>query len=117
MLKVVSMPVKIKTKFHDRVRRKPKIKWGNIKKKKSEKKKQKYKKRVCEKCRRRFDHDRLVVHHKKNIKVKKIPKYKTEGMSVMKFNKLYLDKRKRPVYDKRKNMMVICKECYDELTE
>ncbi len=86
------------------------------KKKSSKKKKRRRKKRLCEKCKRRFDRDILVIHHKENL-MRSIPKKDTEGMALKKFNKYYSDGRKRPLHDRRRNVMVVCKDCYDDIME
>ncbi len=68
-------------------------------------------KRLCEKCKRRFDRGKLVVHHKENRR-RLISRINTEGMPVTKFDKLYRDKRKRPAHDRRDNILVLCRSCY-----
>ena len=108
------MTVRFGKNYSKTAKKKPKIKWRNIKKK-STKKKQKYRKRKCDKCKKRFDHEFLVIHHKTNIR--KIPNHVTEGMVVTRFDKLYADKRKRPVHDKRDNIMILCRNCYKEMAK
>ena len=85
-------------------------------KKKPSKKVIKRRKRLCDKCKRRFDPDELVIHHKKNKKYT-IPKKETEGMCVIDFNKYYSDKRKRPAHDRRDNIMIVCLDCYEKISD
>jgi len=70
-------------------------------------------KRLCEKCKRRFDLDELVIHHKRN-KSSKIMHRNTEGIGVRAFNKIYENKQKRPAHERRDNIVVMCGECYSE---
>jgi len=83
------------------------------------KKPKKERKRKCDCCRRRVWPELLVVHHKGQSEGQKIvqPKnYNTEGICVVDFDKLYSDKRKRPLQDRRRNILILCKECYERFT-
>lgn len=75
-------------------------------------KKAKYRKKMCDRCKRRFDHDELRIFSKLGQRGR--GGTKTHGMNVVQFDKFYEDKRKRPVHDRRENILRLCNGCFEE---
>jgi len=86
-----------------------------IVKKKPSKRVVKQRKMLCERCKKRFDPDMILVHHKEH-KRRSIPTKKTEGICVVDFDKYYSDHRKRPAHDRRDNLMMLCVGCYKKVS-
>jgi len=63
----------------------------------------------CQYCHKSKDPRLLKVHH-----LDEVSKAKTEGMTIKQFNLFYEDKPKKPAYDRKSNLMVLCGECHDK---
>ncbi len=87
-----------------------------IVKKKPSKRVIKQGKKMCEQCKKRFDPDCIIVHHIK-IKRRTMPKKETEGMHIVGFEKYYGDRRKRPLHDRRDNIILLCPSCYKDASK
>jgi predicted HNH restriction endonuclease len=61
----------------------------------------------CQKCGKKYPPYNLIVHHKKPI-----AKYKTNDLRLSDFNKFYSNKTKKPAYDRKSNLMVLCRNCH-----
>jgi hypothetical protein len=85
----------------------------NIRKPKK-KKPAKLVRRKCDSCSKKFWPEEMVVKHKP-MKYVYGTGVDTEGMPVAEFERLYIDKRKRPFQDRRCNIMIVCGPCFEEL--
>ena len=87
----------------------------NIRKPKK-KKPAKLVRRKCDSCSKKFWPEEMVVKHGP-LKYVYGTGVDTEGMPVVEFERLYSDKRKRPFQDRRCNVLIVCRPCYDQLCE
>ena len=83
----------------------------NIRKPKKQKPK-KLVRRKCDSCSKKFWPKEMVVKHVKYVYGMGVD---TEGMPVAEFERLYSDKRKRPFQDRRRNVLIVCRPCFEEL--
>jgi hypothetical protein len=70
--------------------------------------------RRCDRCKKRFMQACLFVHHKPWGVTRKPQMDFTEHMPSNEFDRVYRRKSKRPYYDRRKNIMIVCQSCYDD---
>jgi hypothetical protein len=72
--------------------------------------------RRCDKCKKRFFQEQLFIHHRPED-IRRPGKDITEHMASDRFERMYRKKTKRPYYDRRKNIVIVCQSCYDVCAE
>ncbi len=76
----------------------------------SDKKKVKKKKgNKCQRCRKAFSQNLLVVHHRKAV-----AGYKSKGLELPQYE-MYTKRKKKAHYDREKNLMVLCPTCHKKV--
>ena len=99
--------------FMERVDNRP-IRMKRDIRKPKKKKPAKLVRRKCDSCSKKFWPEEMVVKHRP-VKYIYETNVDTEGMPVAEFERLYSDKRKRPFHDRRCNVLLVCRPCFEEL--
>jgi hypothetical protein len=72
--------------------------------------------RRCDRCKKRYLQAQLFIHHRPET-IRRPGKDLSEHMTSDRFERLYRKKSKRPYYDRRKNIVIVCQSCYDECVQ
>jgi hypothetical protein len=73
--------------------------------------------RRCDRCRKRFLQAQLFIHHRPEGVLRTPSMDSTEHMPSNEFDRVYRKKNKRPYYDRRRNILIVCQSCYDECVQ